>query len=47
MILTAPVNSVTSTEIFKIQKQPPEVFLKFKLNFHKIDGKTPMPGSLF
>ena len=36
-------NSVTGTEIFKIQKQPTEVFLKFKLKFNKIQGKTPKP----
>ena len=47
MILTALVNFVTSTEIFKIQKQPPEMFLKFKLKFRKIHGKRPMAGSLF
>ena len=47
MILTALINSVTGTEIFKMQKQPPEVFLKFKLKLHKIHGKTPMPGFLF
>ena len=44
MILTALVNYVTDTEILKIQKQPPEVFLKIKLKFHKIHGKTPTPG---
>ena len=47
MILTALVNSVTDTEIFKIKKQPPEVFLKFKLKFHKVHGKTPTPGASF
>ena len=47
MILIALVNSVTSTEFSKIQKQPPDVFLKFKLKFHKIHWKTAMPGSLF
>ena len=47
MILTALVNSVTGTEIFTLQKQPPEVFLKLKSKFHKIRGKTPMPVSLF
>ena len=47
IILTALINSVTSTEIFTIQKQPPEVFLKFKWKFHKLHGKTPMPVSLF
>ena len=47
MILTAMVNSVTGTEIFTIQKQPPEVFLKFKSKFHKIHGKTLMPMPLF
>ena len=47
MVLIALVNSVTSTEFFKIQKQPPDVFLKFKLKFHKIHWKTAMPGSLF
>ena len=47
MILTALANSVTSTEIVELQKQPPVVFLKFKLKFHKIHGKTPMPGSRF
>ena len=47
MILTALVNSVTGMEIFTIQKQPPEVLLKFKSKFHKIHGKTPMPVSLF
>ena len=47
MILTALISSVTGTEIFKIQKQPPEVFLKFELKLHKIHGKTPMPGFLF
>ena len=31
MILTALVNSVTSTEIFKIQKQPTDAFLKVKI----------------
>ena len=46
MILTALVNSVTGTYIFTIQKQPSEVFLKFKSNFHKIHGKTAMPVSL-
>ena len=45
MILTALVNSVTGTDIFTIQKQPSEVFLKFKSNFHKIHGA--MPVSLF
>ena len=45
MILTALVNSVTGTYIFTIQKQPSEVFLKFKSNFHKIHGA--MPVSLF
>ena len=47
MVLIALVNSVTSTEFFKIQKQPPDVFLKLKLKFHKIHWKTAMPGSLF
>ena len=47
MILTALVNSVTGTEIFAIQKQPPEVFLKFKSKFDKIYGKTPMSVTLF
>ena len=47
MILTALVNSVTGMEIFKIEKQPPEVLLKFKSKFQKIHRKTPMPVSLF
>ena len=48
IILTALINSVTDdTEACTIQKQPPEVFLKFKSKFHKIHGKTPMPVSLF
>ena len=47
MILTALVNSDTATEIFRIQKQPPEVFLKFKSKFHRIRRKTTMPVSLF
>ena len=47
MILTALVNSVTGTEIFSIQKQPPEFFLKFKSKFHRICGKTTMPVSPF
>ena len=45
MILTALANSVIGTEVFKLPKQPPEVFLKFKLKFHKIHGKGPLPGS--
>ena len=45
MILTALANPVIGTEVFKLPKQPPEVFLKFKLKFHKIHGKGPMPGS--
>ena len=47
MILTALLNSVTGKEIFTIQKQPLEVLLKFKSKFDNIDGKTPMPVSLF
>ena len=47
MILTALVNSVTGTEIFKIQKQPPKVFLKFKLKFYKIHGKHLCQGLFF
>ena len=47
MILTALVNSVTGMEIFKIQKQPPGMLLKFKSKFQKIHRKTPMPVSLF
>ena len=47
MILTALLNSVTGMEIFTIQKQPPEVLLKFKSKFHKIHGKTPMAVPLF
>ena len=47
MILTALANSVTSTEIFRIQNQPPEVFLKFKSKFHRIRGITPKPVSPF
>ena len=47
MILIAMVNCVAGTEIFTIQKQPPEVFLKFKSKFHKIHGKTLMPMPLF
>ena len=47
MILTALVNCVTGMEIFTIQKQPPEVLLKFKSKSHKIQGKTPMPQCLF
>ena len=39
MILIALVNSVNSTEVFKIQRHPSEVFLKFKLKFHKIHWK--------
>ena len=34
-------------EIFKTQKQPPEVFLKFKLKFHKITGKHLSHGLFF
>ena len=45
MILIALVNSVNSTEVFKIQRHPSEVFLKFKLKFHKIHWKKPMPGA--
>ena len=47
MILTALVNSVSGTEIFRIQKQPLEVFLKFKSEFHRIRGKVPMSVSPF
>ena len=47
MILTALANSVTGTEIFRIQNQPPEVFLKFKSKFHRIRRITPMPVSPF
>ena len=47
MILTALANSVTGTEIFRIQNQPPEVFLKFKSKFHRIRGITPKPVSPF
>ena len=47
MIVTALVNSATDTEIFTIQKQSPEVFLKFKSNFYKIYAKTPISVSLF
>ena len=47
IILIPLVIFATGTEIFKIQKQPPKVFLKFKGKFHKIHGKTPMSGSLF
>ena len=47
MILTALVNSVSGMDIFTIQTQPPEVLLKFKLKFHKVHGKIPMPLSLF
>ena len=45
MILTALVNSVSDTDVFKIQ--PPEVFLKFKLKFHEIHGKTSNQGLFF
>ena len=44
MILTALVNFVTSTEIFKIQKQPPEMFLEDLwqgLFFDKVAGLRP------
>ena len=47
MILTELVNCVTGLEIFTIQKEPPEVLLKFKSIFHKIDRKSPMPVPLF
>ena len=47
MIVTALVNSATDAEIFTIQKQSLEVFLKFKSNFHKIYAETPMSVSLF
>ena len=47
MILTALANSVSGMDIFTIQAQPPEVLLKFKLKFHKVHRKTPMPLSLF
>ena len=48
IVLTALVNSATGMEIFTIQKQPPEMLLKFKSKFHKIiHGKTPMPVCLF
>ena len=35
MIWAALVNSVTGTEIFKIQKQPPEVFSKIQIKVLK------------
>ena len=47
IILTPLLNSVTGMEIFTIQKQPPDMLLKFKSKFHKIHGKTPMPVLLF
>ena len=47
IILTPLLNSVTGMEIFTIQKQPPDMLLKFKSKFHKIHGKTPMPVCLF
>ena len=50
MILTALVNSVTGMEIFTMQKQPPEMLLKFTkfmgkhlcqcLSFNKVAGDS-------
>ena len=40
---------VTGWNLFKIQKQPPEVFYEERCSykFHKIHRKTPVPESLF
>ena len=45
--LTALINSLTGMEIFKIQKQPPEVCLKFKFKFQKFTVKQLCQGLFF